>query len=119
MNRIELLDKLEEVVKTDGVIQCEYKKEVNGKTCYCTVGHIYRIVGLEQILNSFVSHELSSRYETLRDDQMIGDVEDFALSVKEIMMLQSRNDKPYDSYEDRIDGIVSLIKNLKHVKINK
>lgn len=110
MNRVEFLEKLEEKVINEPLLQCKYYGYVNDKKCFCVLGHAYNILGKEKLLETMDYEEVGKVYSALDSDLLIN--ESCGLSIQEFTRLQSINDG--SDIEDRNKiGVLNYIKELK------
>lgn len=109
MSRAEFLDKLEETVLNEQLLQCEYYGYIDGKKCFCVLGHAYNILGKGNLLDVMNRDEVGKIYGTLDSSLLINDY--CGLSIKEFSNLQSLNDGAYPDTSK--ENVLNYIKELK------
>lgn len=94
MKKKEALQVLKNRIKTDGVIKYSYiKKDDEGKACYCAVGHLMDICGVDmEIFQDDAELNGESIERAYRQDDIFQPVKELGFTIDELHIMQSYND---------------------------
>lgn len=97
-NKKRVLEKLKKKVQKYGVISCEYVGNLNGKTCYCAVGHLMNLceVDMEEVRMMYNGDNVGS-FENSNGMKLIAPVLNEGFTIRELHILQMINDDVRDS----------------------
>jgi hypothetical protein len=90
MNKLDILKQAKENIQRDGVIDYQYVGVVEGKECFCAVGHLMNVCGMDLTLYREDKFYNGEPVYLIQDDFI--PLIDKGFSISELEILQKTND---------------------------
>lgn len=100
--KLRTLQKLRKKVQKYGVIDCEYIRERDGKDCYCAVGHLMNVCGVDMdTIKSCYNGDNIGSFDVSNAEKLIQPILDEGFHMLDLQRLQGVNDSHGDHVRKR------------------
>jgi len=119
-NKKRVLEKLKKKVQKHGVITAEYVGNMGGKTCYCAVGHLMTLCGVDmEEVKMMYNSDVIGVFENSNRRKLIQPMLDEGFTMSDLRRLQIINDDSgnFTRKKDVLEEIDIMIQELEGKRI--